>query len=350
MTFLIVFLTAFALTLGLTPLFARLAPRAGFVDVPTPGKPKHIHRRPIPRLGVSLYIAFAVTLAITAPVPRSDPHEWLRLGGMLAALTLVEIMGLIDDRYELGPVAQFGVLLMAAVIVITTSIRIDQITNPLGTPIDFPRWFAVLFTLFWLVGMSITVNWLDGLDGLATGVTFIASVILFVHTAFRQQPPQPTIALLPIALAGCALGFLPFNYHPARIFLGSSGAYFLGFTLACLSIIGGAKVATALLVLGIPILDVAWRIVARLRRGTSPFLADRGHLHQRLYDLNLSQRTVVWLYWGLCAAFGLLALVLNSPIYKLAALVAMALIMVVVLAWVARQPVPEKQEQAGRGS
>jgi UDP-GlcNAc:undecaprenyl-phosphate GlcNAc-1-phosphate transferase len=239
---------------------------------------------------------------------------------------------------------------MAAVIVITTSIRIDQITNPLGTPIDFPRWFAVLFTLFWLVGMSITVNWLDGLDGLATGVTFIASVILFVHTAFRQQPPQPTIALLPIALAGCALGFLPFNYHPARIFLGSSGAYFLGFTLACLSIIGGAKVATALLVLGIPILDVAWQIVARLRRGTSPFLADRGHLHQRLYDLNLSQRTVVWLYWGLCAAFGLLALVLNSPIYKLAALVAMALIMVVVLAWVARQPVPEKREQAGRGS
>ena len=144
MTFLIVFLTAFALTLGLTPLFARLAPRAGFVDVPTPGKPKHIHRRPIPRLGVSLYIAFAVTLAITAPVPRSDPHEWLRLGGMLAALTLVEIMGLIDDRYELGPVAQFGALLIAAVIVITTSIRIDQITNPLGTPIDFPRWFAVL--------------------------------------------------------------------------------------------------------------------------------------------------------------------------------------------------------------
>jgi UDP-GlcNAc:undecaprenyl-phosphate GlcNAc-1-phosphate transferase len=256
---------------------------------------------------------------------------------MLVGLTLVEMMGLIDDRQELGPLTQFGTLLVASAIVVVADVRIDQVTNPLGTPIDFPVWFALLFTVFWLTGMSVTVNWLDGLDGLAAGVTLIASVILFVHTAFRQQPPQPTIALLPATLAGCALGFLPFNRYPARIFLGSSGAYFFGFTLACLSIIGGAKVATALLVLGIPVLDVAWQIVARLRRGTSPFLADRGHLHHRLYDLGLSQQRVVWLYWGLCAMFGLLALVLSSRVYKLGALVVMGLIVGAVLVWVARK-------------
>ncbi len=338
MTFFVAFLTAFGLTLGLTPLFGRLARRAGFLDVPS--KPKHIHRQPIPRLGVSLYLAFVAAVAISSLVPRPDPQEWPRIVAMLAGITLVELMGLVDDRWELGPPGQFVALLAAAMIVVAADIRIDEITNPLGTPFYFPLWVALPFTLFWLVGMSITVNWLDGLDGLAAGVTLVASLILFVHTAFRQQPPQPTIALLPAALAGCALGFLPFNHHPARMFLGSSGAYFLGFTLACLSIIGGAKVATALLVLGIPVLDVAWQIVTRLRRGTSPFLADRGHLHHRLYDMNLSQRRVVWLYWGWCAAFGGLGLVLTSRVYKLAALVVMGLITAAVLAWVARRPLP----------
>jgi UDP-GlcNAc:undecaprenyl-phosphate GlcNAc-1-phosphate transferase len=343
MSFFIPFLIALGLTLGLTPLFGRLARRFGFVDVP--GKPRHVHHQPVPRLGVSLYLAFVAALAVTLAVPRTDPHEWTRLAGMLVGLTLVELMGLIDDRRELGPPGQLGTLLVASAIVIAADVHIDQITNPLGTPIDFPAWFALPFTIFWLMGMSVTVNWLDGLDGLAAGVTLIASAILFVHTAFRQQPPQPTIAMLPAALAGCALGFLSFNRHPARIFLGSSGAYFLGFALACLSIIGGAKVATALLVLGIPVLDVAWQIVARLRRGASPFLADRGHLHHRLYDLGLSQQTVVWLYWGLCAAFGLLALVLTSPVYKLAALVVMGLIAGAVLAWVARRPPAGKNDE-----
>jgi len=182
--------------------------------------------------------------------------------------------------------------------------------------------------------MMVTVNWLDGLVGLAAVVTFIASAILFVHTAFRQMPPQPSIALLPAALAGCALGFLPFNFHPARVFLGSSGAYFLGFALGTLAIIGGAKMATTLLVLGVPILDVAWRIISRVRRGRAPWLSDREHLHHRLYDMGLSQRRVVLVYYALCGAFGLLALVLPSPIYKLYALIAMGLIAVGVL-WLA---------------
>lgn len=335
--FLLVFLTALGTTLILTPVVGRLALRYGFMDVPT--KPKHVHRQPTPRLGgVSIYAAFLVAVGLTAGLPRDDVKEWARVLGVLLGLTLLMLMGVLDDRRELPPVAQLVVLLLASGLVILAGVPlIGAINNPLGWPIDFPLWFSALFTLFWLTGMTVTVNWLDGLDGLASGITFIASVILFFHTAFRQVPPQPSIALLPAALAGCALGFLPYNFHPARIFLGSSGAYFLGFALANLSIIGGAKVATALLVLGVPILDVAWQIVVRMRQRRSPFLGDRGHLHHRLYDLGLSQRRVVLVYYGLCGAFGLLALVLPSPIYKLYALVSMGLIAAVVLWLVAHQ-------------
>lgn len=332
--FLWVFLATLGITLALTPVVGRLASRYGFVDVPT--KPKHVHRQPTPRLGgVSLYLAFLVGVGLTAGLPRDDVREWPRILGVLAGLTLVVLMGVVDDRRELTPAPQLAVLVLAAILVTLAGVPlIDGLNNPLGRPLDFPLWFSVLFTLFWLTGMTVTVNWLDGLDGLAPGITFIASAILFFHTAFRQVPPQPSIALLPAALAGCALGFLPYNFHPARIFLGSSGAYFLGFALANLSIIGGAKVATALLVLGVPILDVAWQIVARVRQRRSPFLGDRGHLHHRLYDMGLSQRRVVLLYYALCGAFGLLALVLPSPIYKLYALIAMGGIAAVVL-WLA---------------
>jgi UDP-N-acetylmuramyl pentapeptide phosphotransferase/UDP-N-acetylglucosamine-1-phosphate transferase len=180
-----------------------------------------------------------------------------------------------------------------------------------------PFWFAILFTLFWIVGMMNTINWLDGLDGVAAGVTLIASGVLFIHT-FRLG--QLSLALLPLALAGAVLGFLLFNFPPAKIFLGS-GAPLLGFILAVLSIIGGTKAGTALLVLAIPILDVAWQILNRARTGHSPFQADRGHLHHRLYDVGVSNRAIVALYYALSAAFGALALVLPNPVYKMIALV-----------------------------
>ncbi|MCL5951548.1 MAG: undecaprenyl/decaprenyl-phosphate alpha-N-acetylglucosaminyl 1-phosphate transferase, partial [Chloroflexi bacterium] len=179
-----------------------------------------------------------------------------------------------------------------------------------------------LFTLFWIVGMMNTVNWLDGVDGLAGGVVAIAGIVLIVHT-FRYE--QYSIALLPLALVGSVLGFLVFNFYPARIFMGSAGALVLGFVLGVLSIIGAARVAFALLVLGIPILDVAWLIVSRLRAGKSPFIADRSHLHHRLLDHGLSPRAIVLLYYGFSAVSGLLALTLPLGLYKLIALVIIGL-------------------------
>lgn len=312
----LVFFTAFVLASVLTPLTARLAARFGLLDQPAP---RRSHRAPTPRHGgIPLFLAFLAALAVTLPYPRTDDKELSRLFGLMLGLTVVAIVGAYDDARELKALPQFAAQVLAAGIAVASGVVIRQIPNPFGlAPIDLPELFAVAFTLFWIVGMMNTINWLDGLDGLAAGVTVIASAVLFIHT-FELK--QFSLALLPLALAGAALGFLLFNFPPARIFLGS-GAYLLGLALAVLSIIGGAKVATALLVLAIPILDVAWQILSRVRAGRSPFEADRGHLHHRLYDFSMSSRAILALYYALTATFGALALILPSPVYKLIALI-----------------------------
>ena len=327
--FLVTFAVAFLGSLVLTPLAGHLARRFGFVDIPH--EPKHVHQIPIPRLGgVALYVAFLAAVAVTLvlPVERQDPLELHRVAGLLVGSTIAFGLGVYDDRRELGPVPQIIIQVLAAGVAIYCGITISQIANPFGGMIAFSLPVTVALTLFWLVGMMNTVNWLDGLDGLAGGVTVIASVLLFAHS---YSLGQYSIALLPLALAGCVLGFLPFNFYPAKIFMGTSGAMFLGFALGSIAIIGGAKMATALLVLGIPILDVAWQILHRLRLGHSPFLGDRGHLHHRLLDLGLSHRRVVLLFYLLCATFGALALILGTGLQKLLVLLAMGIVAFAVL-------------------
>lgn len=316
MIFLLVFATAFLLALALTPVAARIALHIGAVDQPAP---RRVHEKPTPRLGgLSLFVALIAAVAVSLIYPRSDPNELTRLAGLFIGCTLMFTIGAYDDCHELKALPQLIAQLIAASAAIASGVLIREIPNPFGGVLAFETWFAVLLTLFWLVGMMNTVNWLDGVDGLAAGVVVIAGAVMFAHT-FRLD--QFSIALLALALVGVALGFLPFNFSPARIFLGSAGAFVLGFALGVLSIIGGAKVATALLVLGIPILDVAWQIVSRVRAGKTPFSADRGHLHHRLLDLGLSQRAIVLLYYTLTALFGALALILPTGIYKLIALV-----------------------------
>jgi UDP-GlcNAc:undecaprenyl-phosphate GlcNAc-1-phosphate transferase len=333
--FLLTFAIAFLGSLLLTPVVERVARRFGFVDVP--GEPKHVHQVSVPRLGgVALFLPFLVAMAISLllPIERKDPLELNRLAGLLVGSAIVFGLGAWDDRRELGPLPQLAVQFVAASVAIRCGIVIAEIANPFGGMIELSLPVTVGFTLFWIMGMMNTVNWLDGLDGLAGGVAVIASVLLFAHS---YRLGQYSVALLPLSLAGCALGFLPFNFHPARVFMGTSGALFLGFALGTMAIIGGAKMATALLVMGIPILDVGWQIINRLRLGRSPFLADRGHLHHRLLDLGLSQRRVVLLFYSLCAAFGALALILSSGFQKLLALLIMGALALVGLVALARR-------------
>jgi UDP-GlcNAc:undecaprenyl-phosphate GlcNAc-1-phosphate transferase len=155
---------------------------------------------------------------------------------------------------------------------------------------------------------------------------------------YSADPPQLSVAILPIALLGTVLGFLPFNFAPARIFMGSTGSYFLGFTVAALGIIGGARLATVLLVLGLPALDVAWLIFSRWRRGVRPGQGGRDHLHFRLLDIGLDERTIVLGYWTLCAIFGALTLLLDDRIYKMVALAGLGVLALGVLVWASRTP------------
>ncbi|MCA9969349.1 MAG: undecaprenyl/decaprenyl-phosphate alpha-N-acetylglucosaminyl 1-phosphate transferase, partial [Anaerolineales bacterium] len=243
--------------------------------------------------------------------------------------------GLADDRWNMPPWFNFGVQFVAAVVAMAHIIFIEVFTlPPLGEVWIAWRWLALLFSLFWMVGMINAVNFLDGLDGLAAGVGTIAALLFAWHSyrlAAAGALGQTTVAAFGLALAGALLGLLPFNFAPARIFLGS-GAYVLGYQLATLSILAPAKIATALLVLAIPIIDVAWQIVARLRRGQSPFRGDRGHLHFRLSDGGWPTRRIVLLYYLFTLAFGLVA-IFASGLVKLIVLLGLVTAVVGLLFW-----------------
>ncbi len=331
--------TALAVAVAITPLVMRLARRYGFVDVPD-ARPKKLHRAPVPRLGgLVLYVAFGAGLSValllrSRVVTAEDPLELMRVAGVLAGATVMFLLGVLDDRRELGPWVQFGGQLVAAMLAVAADVVIWRVNNPLDGTWEFPVYLAVPFTIFWLMGAMNAVNWLDGLDGLAVGVGGIAAVIFGLHSL---NMGQYSVALLPLALAGALVGFWPYNFHPARIFLGG-GAPLLGFLLGALSIVGGTKGATLLLVLGIPILDVAWLILRRLAQGRSPMRGAREHLHHRLLDAGLSQPAIVLLYYAFTVLMGGLALVLAAPIYKLAAILVGGAVLAVVLTWLARGP------------
>jgi UDP-GlcNAc:undecaprenyl-phosphate GlcNAc-1-phosphate transferase len=250
------------------------------------------------------------------------------------------VVGILDDRFELRPGPQYLAQAVSGLIAIACVVFIERVMNPFTDQLYvFPYAFVVAFTLVWIMGMINTINFLDGLDGLAAGVGAIVSAILAVH---MLREGQYSVALLPLALLGATLGFLPFNFFPARIFLGS-GSLVLGYLVATLGIAAGAKLALLLLVLSIPIVDVAWLMVSRLRAGQSIGHADRRHLHYRLLDLGLSQRQVVLLYYAYCAALGTAALLINSRLLKLITLLLLGIATLVFLAWLARHSLRKGQ-------
>ena len=340
--FIAIFALSFLLALILTPLAGWLGRRWGLVD--RPGG-RRAHRGEIPRTGgIALFGAFTITLLLAFLLFRrwlpasTDPNETTRLAGLLVGSTFAFIFGLVDDKHELSWRGQITVQLVCSAIAIVALIFIERVNNPFSAnQIVFPDLIVWALTAFWFLGAMNTVNWLDGLDGLAAGVAAILSAVLVAHMLFRADPPQLSVAVLPLALLGATLGFLPFTFNPARIFMGSSGSYFLGFAVAALGIIGGARMATVLMVLGLPIIDVAWLIWRRRRRGLSAGQGGRDHLHFRLLDLGLGQRQIVLGYYAFCAAFGLLALSIGPRIYKLLALLTLGGIVLAVLWWAERQ-------------
>lgn len=327
------FLSSLVLSALGTLIAIRLGLRLNLVDLPG-GRRKH--EGPVPRIGgLGIFIGFfgvALWLYLFSPL---KPEHRLPIAGVLVGAAFVFLFGLADDKYEFKAWPQFAAQVVAAFIAIATTVWIQEVTLPIIGFQHFQWFITYPLTILWVTGMMNTVNFLDGLDGLATGVAAIAALLFAVH---MNNLGQPTIALYAVAFAGACIGFLPFNFSPARIFLGSAGAMVVGYALATLSILAPARVATALLVMAVPIADTAWQIVNRWRSGRSPFTGDRGHLHFRLVDRGVSPRWIVLGYWAFCAIFGALSLLTESRLSKLIAFLIMLAMVGGVLVLLARRP------------
>jgi UDP-GlcNAc:undecaprenyl-phosphate GlcNAc-1-phosphate transferase len=304
---------AFALAAIATPLVGLLARRLGMLDMPG-GRRRH--PRPIPRPGgLAIAVAFGTAIFVFWLIDRLAGHPFLipeevrssRFTLTAIAALLGMAIGLVDDFLELRARWQFlGQVVVAAVIVLA-GIHIDFVNDPLSDrliELSFPA--AVAFTMLWIVGMNNALNFIDGLDGLAAGVAAIAALTLG-GLALLPQVSEPFVTWMGFTLAGAVAGFLLFNFHPARLFLGTTGVVFLGTMLAVLSIFGTAKVAAALLVLGVPIIDTFYVLVRRILSGQPPFAPDRGHFHHRLLDVGLTHQQAVLLIYAMTALLGTLA-------------------------------------------
>ncbi|MHB1005636.1 MAG: glycosyltransferase family 4 protein [Chloroflexota bacterium] len=314
----LVFLVAMLSALVFVPLAGQLGRKLGLVDRPRQGE---VQKGVMPRTGgygmvLAAFLGFGVSILL---LPRFA-DEYPRLWGFVLGAALLVPLAFLDDWKRLPPMPQLFWQVAVAFVPVSFGITFDSLAGPFGGVMPLPVGLVVPVTVVWIVGMINTINLTDTMDGLAGGMATIAALVL---AAVSLQNEQVSIAALPLALGGAALGFLFYNFHPSRIIMGSSGSLFLGYSLAVLAIIGGAKIAAAIMVLGLPILDVAWVIVFRLSRRRSPFRGgDGAHLPHKLLAMGLSQRTVALLLYAVCLLFGLLALLLTrtEKLYGLALL------------------------------
>lgn len=307
-----------------TPLVIKLAWKLDFIDDPKRHKhPKVIHLEPTPRGGgLAIFLAVLITALIFLPL---DKH----LIGILAGATILLVMGLIDDKFDISPYPRILVQFLAAAMPIAAGIGVAFLSSPAGGIIDLsqPRinfyllgdmrsiWvLSDLFALFWIVTI---INFLNmgakGVDGQLPGVVAIAALIIaFQSLKFSADITQWPVTALALITAGAFLGFLPWNMYPQKIMPSFSGSNIGGYLLAVLAILSTTKVGTLTLVLGVVLIDTGYVIIRRLKAGKSPFWGDRGHLHHRLLDFGLSKAQVAFLYWVLTGVLGILALNLNT--------------------------------------
>lgn len=328
---LLAFGLAIVLSLVLTPVARRIALRIDLVDRPVN---RSMHSEPKPYLGgVAIYLAFVIAALLSGGWRDPKAIGLVLTGGLMVAL------GVVDDKLRLKARTKFiGQIAIAALFVYGWQMQIPSMWNPFNASWLQFGWFAGPLSIIWIVAMVNVVNLVDGLDGLAAGISTIASLTLML-IALQQGMSIPVI--LTAALAGAAVGFLRYNFNPAKIFMGDAGSMFLGFALAGLSIQGVMKSALAVgvivpvLALGLPILDTAFAIIRRLATGRSIGEADKDHLHHRLLRLGLSHRNTVLVMWAISAWMGLTAVALVGVRYRYAILI-VAILAVAVL-WGARR-------------
>lgn len=322
------FFVAVFISLVMTPLVRRLAIKIGALDIPKDDR--RIHNKPMPLIGgLAIYIAVVFATLMFLPIDRSLIS--IMIGG-----SIIVCSGIIDDMKGMSPKLKLLFQIIAGGVLVLGDVKVDAITNPFshGNILLDLRWFSIPITLFWVVGITNTLNLIDGLDGLSAGVAMISS-ISFMLVAGKFENLDVTV--LSGIVAGACLGFLPYNFNPAKIFMGDTGALFLGFMLAAISIEGVMKsVATIaiivpILILGVPIFDTTFAIFRRLLSGQSIVSADKGHLHHRLLNMGFSQRQTVLILYGISAIFGTFAVIVAKANSKQAVYLSVILFIVAIL-------------------
>lgn len=319
--YVIAFVLAFLIAFFVTPLAKKVAFKVGAIAKP---RKRDMHTKPIPRMGgIAIFAGFMVTfLSVIWYLPIVNVKQVI---GIFLGCSIIFLLGFFDDIYELPAKPKFLIQLIAATIVALFGIRIDFIKIPfIGYGNLYTTLLSIPATVIWIVAITNAVNLIDGLDGLAAGVSSIASLCLMVLSIYAGYPPG---ALLTATLAGACMGFLPYNFNPASIFMGDTGSTFLGFTLGITSVMGllkGYTVATifvAILVLGLPIFDTSFAIIRRFLAGKPIMSPDRGHLHHRLVDHGYSQKQAVVTLYGISGILGLSAIAFFNGDLKFAFLV-----------------------------
>ena len=329
---------AAVVALASTPLVKALSVKVGAVDVPKDGRRMHNH--PIPRMGgLAIFLGFMAAVLLFVPLDTEKR-------GMLLGAVIIVVLGMLDDRFALPAMPKFVVQIIAAVIAVMAGNRIDVLSNPnifSANPVWQLGWLAYPVTVVWIVAITNSVNFIDGLDGLACGVSTIsAATMLVIALLVREQDvlvSEQDVAVMMAALVGACIGFLPYNFNPAKIFMGDTGSTFLGFIMAVVSVQGMFKMYNIIsfvvpfLMLGLPIFDVCFAIIRRLTRGQSPMAPDRGHVHHRLIDMGFSQKQAVGVLYVISAILGLSAVVLTASGAVKAMVFLLAMGAAVVIAW-----------------
>ncbi|HAV11294.1 MAG TPA: hypothetical protein DCX32_01995 [Candidatus Moranbacteria bacterium] len=329
--YLLPFLSSFSIALALL-LFLLFA--KGFV----PEKRKaarHIHGKGVSRLGgIAIILSFGASLLLDPNLFISRP-----LQGVLIALVFVFIVGLWDDARELDWRAQIFFQIAIVVFIFIMGVRVEYVSNPLGGVFELnPEKFflpSLLLIVAWVIILMNSMNWVDGVDGLSGGITLIGAITIFL-LSLKPEVNQPPVAIIAASLVGAVLAFLILNFHPSKILAGTSGSMFMGFILAILAVFAGTKIATALLVMAIPIADACWVIFERIRSGQSVFEADRRHLHHKLLELGWSQRKICLFFYIITALIAAVALNTRT-IGKAVTILLVAVIMLAMLYYINRR-------------
>ena len=291
--YLIVLLLSVLSGASLTVLMIMVANRLGVFDYPD--RERKCHPVAVPLLGGAAicgsFLVVTAALWRTGFLPDEKITQNVILGLLFGSVALM-VGGYLDDRFHLPPGLQILAPFVAAFCVVVSGVAITVVTNPIGGVLKIPLWFSPVLTFVWMLGMMYTTKFLDGLDGLVASLTAIGGFIIF-GVSLSWDAPSASTPLLALALAGSCLGFLPFNFSPAKIFLGEGGSVFTGYLLGLLAIVSGSKITTALLVMGVPMLDAAWVIIGRLYRRSSPTRGDRSHLHFQLVRRGFTDQQVL---------------------------------------------------------